>query len=245
MPDERVEGRNAVHELLASGRKVTRLFVLEGTRHGDPLDELSSAARAAGVPVEPASRRDLDRISERGAHQGVVAIVEPYRYASLEQVLAAAPETGPALIVALDHVTDPGNLGAVIRTAEVAGAAGVIVPKDRAAAMTPSALKAAAGAAEHLPVCRVANLVQALEKFKEAGFWVVGATESAQAEAWDAPMEGRIVLVMGAEGTGLARLTERACDLLVRLPVRGKVSSLNVSAATAVLAYEWLRRNRS
>jgi 23S rRNA (guanosine2251-2'-O)-methyltransferase len=240
--EERVEGRNAVTELLASGRGVTQLFVLEGARHGDPLDMLATTARARGIRVETASRRDLDRMSERGAHQGVVAIVEPYRYASLDEVLGGASGSGPSLIIALDHVTDPGNLGAVVRTAEVVGAAGVLVPKDRAAAMTPSALKAAAGAAEHLRVCRVANLVQTLERCKEEGFWVVGASEKATTEAWDAPLEGRIVLVMGAEGAGLARLTERACDLLVRLPVRGRVSSLNVSAATAVLAYEWLRR---
>jgi 23S rRNA (guanosine2251-2'-O)-methyltransferase len=182
-------------------------------------------------------------MSERGAHQGVIAVVEPYRYASFEDILAAGAGTGPSLIVALDHVTDPGNLGAVVRTAEVVGAAGVLVPKDRAVAMTPSALKAAAGAAEHLPVCRIANLTQTLERCKEAGYWVVGASEKATTEAWDAPIEGRVVLVMGAEGKGLARLTERTCDLLVRLPVRGHVSSLNVSAATAVLAYEWLRRS--
>jgi 23S rRNA (guanosine2251-2'-O)-methyltransferase len=240
--EERVEGRNAVTELLASGRHVERLFVLEGARSGDPLSRLAEDARARGIRVDAVARRDLDRMSERGAHQGVVAVVEPYRYASLDEVLTAAGP-GPALIVVLDHVTDPGNLGAVVRTAEVVGAAGVLIPKDRAVAMTPSALKAAAGAAEHLPVCRVPNLVQALERCKEAGFWVVGASEKAESDAWSAPIEGRIVLVMGAEGSGLARLTERACDLLVRLPVRGRVSSLNVSAATAVLAYEWLRRS--
>jgi 23S rRNA (guanosine2251-2'-O)-methyltransferase len=124
----------------------------------------------------------------------------------------------------------------------VVGADAVIVPKERAAAMTPSALKAAAGAAEHVPICRAANVVQVLERCKQEGYWVAGASEKGDVLAWDAPLDGRIALVMGAEGTGLARLTERACDLLVRLPVRGHVSSLNVSAATAVLAYEWLRR---
>ena len=181
-------------------------------------------------------------MSERGAHQGVIAIVEPFRYTPIEEVLARAAEKPASLLIALDHVTDPGNLGAVVRTADVVGADAVIVPKDRAAAMTPSALKAAAGAAEHVPVCREANLVRALERCKEAGYWVVGASERAERFVWDAPIDGRIVLVLGAEGTGLARLTERACDLLVSLPVCGHVSSLNVSAATAVLAYEWVRR---
>jgi 23S rRNA (guanosine2251-2'-O)-methyltransferase len=236
-----VEGRNAVAELLVSGRAVKRLLVLEGSRHGDPVDRLRSEATSRGIPVETVAKRTLDQMSERGAHQGVVAEVEPYRYADLDRVLAAN-ETGPALIIALDHVVDPGNLGAVIRTADLVGAAAVIILKERAVAMTPSALKASAGAAEHVAVCREPNLVRALGRCKAAGFWVIGASEKAAASAFDAPVEGRMVLVMGGEGTGLARLTERECDLLVRLPVRGHVSSLNVSAATAVLAYEWVRR---
>lgn len=240
--DEHVEGRNAVTELLASGRKMKRMLVLEGARPGDPLALLASEARKRGVRVDQVPKRDLDRLSERGSHQGVIAVVEPFRYASLEDIITAGSESDASLIIALDHVTDPGNLGAVVRTAEVVGAAGVLVPKDRAVGMTPSALKAAAGAAEHLPIARITNLVQALERLKEAGYWIVGASEKAPDEVWSAPLEGRIVLVMGAEGSGLARLTERACDLLVRLPVRGQVSSLNVSVATAVLAYEWLRR---
>jgi 23S rRNA (guanosine2251-2'-O)-methyltransferase len=240
--EDRVEGRNAVAELLASGRRIIRLFVLEGARPGDDLAKLADEARAAGVRVEPASRKDLDRISERGAHQGVVAVVEPFRYTGLDDMLARAAGKTSSLLIVLDHVTDPGNLGAVVRTAEVVGADGVVFPKDRAAAMTASALKAAAGAAEHVPICRATNVAQVLERCKQEGYWVAGASEKAETLAWDAALDGRIVLVMGGEGSGLARLTERACDLLVRLPVSGHVSSLNVSAATAVLAYEWLRR---
>jgi 23S rRNA (guanosine2251-2'-O)-methyltransferase len=218
------------------------MLVLEGARKGDPLDLIRQTARAKGVRVDSVSRKELDRLSERGAHQGVVALVESFRYAKLEDVIGDAKEDPSSLIVVLDHVNDPGNLGAVVRTAEVVGAVAVVIPKDRAAAMTPSALKSAAGAAEHLPICRESNIAQSLSLLKQAGYWVVGASEKAETEVWDAPMEGRIVLVMGAEGSGLARLTERECDLLVRLPVRGRISSLNVSAATAVLAYEWLRR---
>jgi 23S rRNA (guanosine2251-2'-O)-methyltransferase len=240
--EDHVEGRNSVTELLASGRRIDRFFVLEGARPGDELAQLAERARARGVRVESVSRKELDRMSERGAHQGVVAVVEPFQYASLEEVLKRVSAKTSSLIVVLDHVTDPGNLGAIVRTAEVVGADAVIVPKDRAAAMTASALKAAAGAAEHLPICRAANIVQVLERCKQEGYWVAGASEKAESLAWDVPLDGRIVLVMGAEGTGLARLTERTCDLLVRLPVSGHVSSLNVSAATAVLAYEWLRR---
>ncbi len=237
-----MEGRNAVAELLASGRGVKRLFLLQGARHGDPLDSLRSAARERGIPVDEVGRRELDGMSERGSHQGVVALVEPFRYSDLERVLGASEPKGSSLIIVLDHVTDPGNLGAVVRTAEVVGADGVVIPKVRAAAMTPSAMKAAAGAAEHVPICREPNIARCLSRLKEAGYWVAGASEKAATAVWDAPLEGRIALVMGAEGSGLARLTERECDLLVSLPVRGRISSLNVSAATAVLAYEWLRR---
>jgi 23S rRNA (guanosine2251-2'-O)-methyltransferase len=240
--EDRVEGRNAVAELLATGRRVERLFVLEGARAGDPIAVLSDEARAKGIRVDPVSRHELDRMSERGAHQGVVAVVEPFRYAELDAVLARTAEKPSSLLVVLDHVTDPGNLGAVIRTAEVVGADCVVIPKDRAAAMTASAIKAAAGAAEHMSICRVSNVAQALARCKQEHYWVTGASEKADTLAWDAPLDGRIALVMGAEGTGLARLTERECDLLVRLPVQGHIGSLNVSAATAVLAYEWLRR---
>jgi 23S rRNA (guanosine2251-2'-O)-methyltransferase len=240
--EDRVEGRNAVAELLASGRRVMRIAILEGSRHGDPLDEIRRAAVAAGIRVEALSRRELDRMSERGAHQGVVAFAEPFCYTPLEHVLDQSAGKSSSLLFALDHVSDPGNLGAIVRTADVSGADAVIVPKDRAATMTPSALKAAAGAAEHVPVCRETNLPRALGQCKDAGYWVVGASEKAAATVWDTPLEGRIVLVMGAEGEGLSRLTERTCDLLVSLPVRGHVGSLNVSAAAAVLAYEWMRR---
>ena len=241
-PDDTVEGRNAVTELLASDRRVIRMVVLDGARSGDPLDLLKMTARARGIRVDGVSRKELDHMSERGAHQGVIAVVEPFRYAKLEDVLTVTAEKPNSLVILLDHVTDPGNLGAVVRTAEVVGADGVIIPKDRAAAMTPSALKAAAGGAEHMAICRESNIVQSLARLKEAGYWVAGASERATTEVWDAPLEGRIALVMGAEGSGLARLTERECDLLVSLPVHGHVSSLNVSVATAVLAYEWLRR---
>ena len=240
--EDRVEGRNAVTELLATGRRVERLFVLEGARPGDPIASLTDEARAKGIRVDAVSRHELDRMSERGAHQGVVAIVEPFRYVELDAVLARAAEKPTSLLIVLDHVTDPGNLGAVIRTAEVVGVDAVVIPKDRAAAMTASAIKSAAGAAEHMPICRVSNVAQALARCKQEHYWVTGASEKADTLAWDAPLDGRIALVMGAEGTGLARLTERECDLLVRLPVQGHIGSLNVSAATAVLAYEWLRR---
>lgn len=241
---DRVEGRHAVEELLRSGRRVTRIRVLDGAKPADSLDKIIHLAGAAGIPVERSARRELDSESERGAHQGVIAYAVPFRYTPFSEVLGSLEPERPALVIALDHLTDPGNLGAVVRTADAVGAAAVVIAKDRSVGMTPSAYKAAAGAAERVPICREANLPRSLEKAKEAGFWVAGASEHATGLAWEAPLEGRLVLVLGAEGTGLSRLVERTCDLLVRLPVIGAVGSLNVSNAAAVLAYEWLRRTK-
>jgi 23S rRNA (guanosine2251-2'-O)-methyltransferase len=240
---ERLEGRNAVTEALRSGRRVLRVLVADGARPAG-ISDLLEAAAAADVPVQTVSRSELDRDSEHGAHQGVVALVEPFEFTLLAGILARTAGRDRSLLVALDQVTDPGNLGAVIRTADVAGADGVITTKNRSAPMTAAAYKAAAGAAEHIPVARESNLVQALETCKAAGYWIAGASEHADQLAWDAPMDGRLVIVMGSEGEGLARLTQRQCDFLVSLPVSGPVGSLNVSAATAVLAFEWVRRGR-
>lgn len=240
---ERLEGRNAVLEALRSGRRVMRVLLADGAKPAGIADILA-AAKAAKVPVETVSRRDLDRDSEHGSHQGVVALVEPFNFTPLERILAVTQGHDRSLLIALDQVTDPGNLGAVIRTADVAGADGVITTKHRSAPMTAAAYKAAAGAAEHMRVARESNLVQALEACKAAGYWIAGASEHADQLAWDAPLDGRLVLVMGSEGEGLARLTQRQCDFLVSLPVTGPVGSLNVSAAAAVLAFEWVRRGR-
>jgi 23S rRNA (guanosine2251-2'-O)-methyltransferase len=243
---DRVEGRHAVEELLRSGRRVRALRVLDAPdKDGAPLDRIVRMAVEAGIPVQRVTRRELDRDSERGAHQGVIAVVEAFRYTPLEQLLQGTAAAASSLLFALDHVTDPGNLGAVVRTADVVGAAGVVIAKDRAAEMTASAYKSAAGAAESVPVAREPNLARALEQCKDAGFWIAGASEHADTLAWDAPLDGRLVLVLGSEGAGLSRLVERTCDLLVRLPVVGRVGSLNVSNAAAVLAFEWVRRQRS
>ncbi len=187
-------------------------------------------------------RRELDRVSERGAHQGVVAEAAPFRFTPLADVLAAVQGVDRALVIALDHVTDPGNLGAVARTAEVVGAACVLVQKRRSAAVTAAAWKSAAGALAHVPLVQEANLVRSLRTAEGRGFWVAGASEHAEKTLWESPLEGRLALVMGSEGEGLARLTVTACDFLVRLPQVGKIGSLNVAQATTALCYEWMRR---
>lgn len=239
---EVIEGRNVVLEALRAGLALESITFAEGLRSEPSLDEIRQRADAAGVPVKTAARAVLDRQSARGAHQGVIAAVRPFRYADLAGVLKAAAGRGRALIIVLDHITDPGNLGAVVRSAEVAGAQAVIIPKDRAASIGPVAHKASAGATAHVPIVRVGNIARALQDLKDAGFWVAGADERGEQDLWSAPLTGRLALVMGAEGAGLARLTRERCDFLVRIPVAGEVASLNVAQATTVLAFEWVRR---
>lgn len=237
-----LEGKNAVIEALRAGMPLEALYLAEGLKPDRGIDELERRAREARVRVERVPRRDLDRMSERGAHQGVVARAAAFSFAPLSAVIEARPASGPALVIALDQVTDPGNLGAIVRSAEVLGASGVIVTARRSAAITPAAWKSSAGALAHVPVVQETNLVRSLKALKEAGFWVAGASEKAAQTVWEAPLDERLVLVMGSEGSGLSRLTAETCDFLVRLPQAGRVGSLNVAQAATALGYEWLRR---
>lgn len=238
-----IEGRNAVIEALRADLPLERIFIAHGLKPDSGIAEIERRSGERGVLLERVPRNELDRMSERGAHQGVIAEAAPFVFTPLEEVVRRVEEASAALIIALDHVTDPGNLGAVVRTAEVVGAAGVLITERRSAAITPAAWKAAAGALAHVPVIRETNLVRALGRLKDARFWVAGASERAHDDVWAAPLEGRLVLVMGSEGSGLARLTVDTCDFLVRLPQAGSVGSLNVAQATTALSYEWMRRS--
>lgn len=237
-----IEGRRAVDEALSLGLPVTRALVQVDKGALDPaLAAYASRLEATGIEVERVSRGALDSLSSHGAHQGIMLKVRPYRYAELADVIAAAGE-GDALVIVLDHVTDEGNFGAIVRTAEVVGAAGVVIAKARAASVGVGAYKTSAGAVMHLPIAQVSNLATALDELKAAGFWAGAATEHARDLVWDAPMGGRLALVMGSEGAGISRLVRQHCDFECRLPQRGRVESLNVAQATTALAYEWLRR---
>ena len=237
-----IEGRRAVEEALACGMPLRSALVQERSGERDQaLEKIVVRLEDAGVPVERVPRARLDALSSHGAHQGVVVRTRPFEYASLADVIAAAGE-GPALVVVLDHVTDQGNFGAIARTAEVVGAAGVVVAKARAASVGVGAYKTSAGAVMHLPIAQVPNLARALDELKEAGFWACAATEHAEQDVWHAPLGGRRALVMGSEGEGISRLVAEKCDFACRLPQRGRVESLNVAQATTVLCYEWLRR---
>lgn len=237
-----IEGRNAVLEALRSGLGLEQVLIALGTRGNPALDEIRTRAHSAGTRVREVPRAELDRLSARGAHQGVVAVAPAFSYADLEDVLRAARGRQRSLLVVLDHVTDPGNLGAAIRSVEVAGGDAVIIPSVRAASIGPVAHKASAGGTAHLPVVQVANIARVIDRLKEEDYWVGGADERAEQDLWHAPLDGRLALVLGAEGAGLARLTRDRCDFLVSIPVAGRVSSLNVAQAASVLVFEWVRR---
>ncbi len=239
-----VEGRNAVIEALRAGVPVAAILVASGSE-GRPIDEVRRLASEHGVSVRVVSRSVLDERSIRGAHQGVIAEVASFDYADFDDVLRHVGERDRSLVVALDHVTDEGNLGAVARAAEVAGADALLIPKARSAGVGPVAHKTSAGAVSHLAIIREPNLARALERLKGAGYWIAGASASAEDLFWDAPLDGRLVIVLGSEGSGLSRLTERTCDFLVGLPVAGHVDSLNVAQAATVLAFEWVRRGHT
>lgn len=234
-----VVGLHPVRELLRAGGPVHAVRVARGRSDSDVLDELLDLAREAGVPVDQVPREDLDSRAEGLVHQGVVATAPPFRYADLDTVLDRAEAAGEVpLLVALDGVTDPHNLGSICRTAEAIGAHGVVVPGRRAASVTPVAEKAAAGALAHLPVVAVTNLVRSLTSIADRPVWSLGLDADGEVEVADSHLlADPLVLVVGAEGRGLARLVRDTCDQLVRLPMRGRVGSLNASVAAAVALY--------
>jgi 23S rRNA (guanosine2251-2'-O)-methyltransferase len=239
-----VVGLHPVHELLRAGQPVQRILVSTTRGESDVLADLRRAARERQVPVEEVDPRTIDERAEGLVHQGVVALAPPFPYARLDDVLARAEAAGEApLLVALDGVTDPHNLGSIARTAEAVGAHALLVPSRRAAGVTTTAEKAAAGALAHLPVVEVTNLVRTLEELHRRGVWSLGLDGDADTDLADHPLASEpCVLVVGAEGAGLARLTRERCDALVRLPMRGRVASLNASVAAGVALYELLRR---
>ncbi|WP_144744306.1 23S rRNA (guanosine(2251)-2'-O)-methyltransferase RlmB [Enorma burkinafasonensis] len=239
-----IEGRRAAAEALRTGFPVKRALVAEGEDRDAALAKLVADVHAAGIPVLRAPRAELDALSSHGAHQGIALEVGAFPYAELSDVIARAGD-GPALVVVLDHVTDAGNFGAIVRSAEVVGAAGVVIASRRAAEVTVATYKTSAGAVMHLPIAQVPNIARALEELKSAGFWAVGASEHAEGICWDMSLSGRIALVMGSEGDGLSRLVLETCDDLTKLPQHGKTESLNVAQAATALCYEWLRQNRA
>lgn len=240
--NEIIEGRNAVIEALRAGRAIDKIFINKG-EVDKTLGHIASKAREKGIVVVECDRRKLDFMSETKAHQGVVAIVGVREYCTVDDIFAIAEERNEApFIIVCDEISDPHNLGAIIRSAECAGAHGVIIPKRRSAGMTAIVDKSSAGAAEHMAIARVPNIPTVLKELKERGVWVYGTAADGQSGLWNTDFTGSLALVIGSEGDGMGRLVKETCDFIVSLPMKGKVSSLNASAAGAIVMYEILRQ---
>ena len=237
-----IEGRNAVIEALRAGETIDKIYLQKGETD-KTLGHIASRARAAGVVVVEADKRKLDAMSRTHAHQGVIALAAVREYVSVESILAAAREKGEApLIVVCDEISDPHNLGAIIRTAECAGAHGVIIPKRRSAGLTAVVAKTSAGAVSYLPVARVPNIPALLKELQKQGLWIFGTAAEGSVSLYETDLKGPAAIVIGSEGDGMSRLARENCDFLVRIPMRGRISSLNASAAAAILLYEAVRQ---
>lgn len=236
-----IEGRNAVIEAYRAGRPIDKLFILDGCQDG-PILTIKREAKAKQTPVKFVTKERLDQLSETGKHQGVIAYAAAYEYATVEEILDNARQKGEApLLFLLDNIEDPHNLGAIIRTANLAGAHGVIVPKNRAAGLTAVVAKTSAGALNFTPVARVTNLAKTIEELKKEGIWFVCA-DMGGTTMYDLNLKGPIGLVIGNEGEGVGRLVKEKCDMVASIPMKGDIDSLNASVAAGVLAYEIVRQ---
>ena len=240
--DGLIEGRNAVIEALRVGTAIDKIYIAKGETD-KTLGHIASKARAAGIVVVEADRRKLDGMSRTHAHQGVIALAAVREYVSVDDILAdAAAKNEPPLIVVCDEISDPHNLGAILRTAECAGAHGVIIPKRRSAGLTAVVAKTSAGAVSYIPVARVANIPSLLKDLKKQGVWVFGTAADGTTDLYTADLKGPAAIVIGSEGSGMTRLVSENCDFLVSIPMKGRISSLNASAAAAILLYEAVRQ---
>ena len=240
-PLEYIIGRRSIMEAIRSKRPINKLLVQDGLISGS-IGEIIDEVKAQGAFVQTVSRAKLDDLSHKGVHQGLLAYIAAKEYAELEDIVERAKAKKPGIILVLDGIIDPQNFGAILRSADGAGAAGVIIPKRRAVPLTGSVGKASAGAIEHVPVARVANLSQTIQELKAQGFWIIGADASAKEHYWQMDLTGPIVYVIGSEGSGMSRLVAEHCDFLVKLPMRGELNSLNAGVAAAVLLYEAVRQ---
>ncbi len=237
-----IEGRNAVMEALRAGRPLDKLYISRGDTDRT-LAHIAASARDKGTVVVECDRRKLDFMSRTHAHQGVIAVCAVREYCTVEDILAIARERDEApFVVVCDEISDGHNLGAIIRSAECAGAHGVIIPKRRSAGLTAIVDKASAGAAEHMAIARVPNIPALLRQLKEQGLWIYGTAAEGTSPLWQTDFDRPLALVIGSEGDGMGRLVAESCDYVVSLPMRGRVSSLNASAAAAIVLYEILRQ---
>ena len=242
LPEDVLIGRNAVIEAIRSGRGINKLLIADGDKEGS-VKEVISLAKEQGIVIQFVERSKIEGIAGGLRHQGVLAYVAPVAYSDLETILQAAETKGEApFLLLLDELEDPHNLGALLRTADATGVHGVLIPKRRSVPLTATVAKTSAGAVEYVPVARIGNIAQTLRKLKDKGFWVAGADMDGSQNYYEADLTGPLVLVIGSEGHGMSRLTKEQCDFIVKMPMVGKINSLNASVAGSILMYESMRQ---
>lgn len=242
--EDRIYGTNPVLEALNSGRDIDKIFIQEGVRHSR-LAQITAAAKKRNIRYSLVNKHKLDELAEGGNHQGVLAFAAIHSYVEIEDILNLAKEKGeePFVIIA-EGLNDPHNLGSIIRTANAAGAHGVIIPKNRSVGLNSTVAKVSAGAVEHTMVARCTNVASCIEKLKESGLWVVGTALEGSMSIYDCDMKGATAIVIGSEGAGMSRLVAQKCDFLVKIPMLGKTESLNASVAAGVMMYEVVRQRQ-
>ena len=236
--NDQVEGRNAVRELLSSGKDINKIFVSKGEKHGSIL-EIIAKAKERKVIINEIEKSKLDKMAQSDNHQGVIAIVPPYEYSDVEEILEyAKSKNEDPFIIILDEIEDPHNLGSIIRTAECCGVHGIIIPKRRAASVNSTVLRTSVGAAEHVKIARVNNIVETIKELKENDVWIYGTDMNGTVEYTKQDYKGGVGLVIGNEGSGMGRLVKENCDILVSIPMIGKINSLNASVSAGIVMYE-------
>lgn len=241
--EDLIEGRNAVIEALKSDKTIEQILVAKGDSEGS-INVVYALAKEKKIVLKEVDRKKLDQMSETGAHQGVIAIVTPYKYYEIQDILKDAEQKGEKpFIIVLDEIEDPHNFGSIVRTAEVCGAHGIIIPKRRNVGVTPTVYKSSAGAVEHVKIAKVTNINNAIDLLKEKNIWVYGADMDGEKYCFDTNLTGAVAIVVGSEGRGISKLTKEKCDALVKIPMVGKITSLNASVAAGIIIYEVLKQN--
>ena len=240
--DDQIEGRNSVLELLESGRDINKIFVTRGEKHGS-INKILAIARERKIIVVEKSQKQMEEMAQEENYQGVIAIVPPFEYVEVEDILAYANEKQePPFVLILDGIEDPHNLGSIIRTAETAGVHGIIIPKRRAASVNSTVNKASAGAVEHMKIARVTNITDTIDQLKQAGLWICGTDISAEKYYYNQDLTGPLGIVIGNEGKGISEKVKKNCDFSVKIPMKGKIQSLNAAVSTGIIVYEAVKQ---
>lgn len=240
--EDLIEGRNAVMEAIKRGNTIEYIMVFKGEKNGS-IKSIIKLAREKNIVIKEVDKRKLDSLSETGAHQGIMAIITPYKYCSVNDILNYAEEKNQKpFIIILDGIEDPHNLGSIIRTAEVCGVHGIIIPKRRNVGITPVVYKSSAGAVEHVKIAKVTNINNTIDELKKSGIWVYGADMIGSTYCFNEDFTGSVALVIGSEGNGISKLTKEKCDVLVKIPMAGQINSLNASVASGIIMYEILKQ---